>query len=87
MFGVVGHGDGFVDQQDRNAVLDAVCAPQSRVVQKLVAHQEKRAAVLRADQNGKKLVVEHSRGSAAGDDRHGAAALLLLLSGHLLLCL
>lgn len=36
MLGVVGDGDGFVDEQHRNAVLDAVRAPQSRVIEELV---------------------------------------------------
>jgi hypothetical protein len=85
VLGLVGHRDGLVDQQDRHTILDAIRPSQSRVVQKLVSHQEKRAAVLRADEYREKLFVEHGRASAAGDDRHGAAGLLLFLSGQLLL--
>ena len=40
MLGVVGHGDGFVDEQYGNAVLDAIRAPQPGVVEELVADQK-----------------------------------------------
>jgi hypothetical protein len=59
VFGVVGHGDGFIDQQDRNTVLDAICTAEARVVQEFVVHQEKRSAVLGADQDGQQFFVQH----------------------------
>lgn len=59
MFGVVGHCDGFVDQQDRNTVFDPIRTSQSRVVQKFVAHQKQWAAVFGADEDAEKSFVEH----------------------------
>ena len=40
MLGVVGDVDGLVDEQHRNAVLDAVGATQPGVVEELVVNKE-----------------------------------------------
>ena len=67
MLGLIGHADGFVDKQDRNTVLDAICVPQPRVVQKFVVYQQQRSAVLGADEDAQKFFVEHEgRVSRAG---------------------
>ena len=59
MLGIVGHGDGFVDEQHRNAVLDAIGATQPGVVEELVVNQEQRSAVLWADQDAQQFLVQH----------------------------
>ena len=86
MLGVVGHGDGFVDEQHRDAVLDAVGAAQPRVVeqlgctvlfaQALISDQQERPAVLRAYQDAQQFFVEHDAGSGAERlvDRRAATA-------------
>jgi hypothetical protein len=61
MLGLVGHRDRFVDEQDRDAVLDAVRAAKPRVVEELVVNQQQRPAVLRADEDAQKFFVEHNR--------------------------
>jgi hypothetical protein len=40
MLGVVGDVDGLVDEQHRNAVLDAVGATQPGVIEELVVDEE-----------------------------------------------
>lgn len=59
MFGIVGDGDRLVDEQDRDAVVDAVTLPHSRVIQHLVAHQQERTAILWAHEYRPQLLVEH----------------------------
>ncbi len=59
MLGVVGDVDGFVDEQYRNAVLDAIGATQPGVVEELVVNQEQRSAVLWADQDAQQFFVQH----------------------------
>ena len=60
MLGVVGHRDRFVDEQHRDAVLDAVAATQPRVVEQLiVTDQQEWPTVLGADQDVQQLLVEH----------------------------
>jgi len=59
MFGLVGHRDRLVDEQDRDAVLDAVCAVKPRVVEELVVHQQQRPAVFRAHEDAQQSFVEH----------------------------
>ena len=49
---------GLVDQQHRDTVLDTVSAPQPWVVEHITDVQQ-RAAVGRANQDRKKLLVEH----------------------------
>jgi len=61
MFGIVGHRDGLVDKKHRDAVVDAIRAAQSRVVQKLVIDQQQRPAILRADENAQQFFVDHGR--------------------------
>jgi len=59
MLGVVGHRDRLVDEKHWDAVLDAIGAAKSRVVEVLVTDQQKGPAVLRADQNAQQFVVDH----------------------------
>jgi hypothetical protein len=61
MFGIVGHRDGLVDEKNRDAVVDAIRAAQSRVVENLVIDQQQRPAVLRAHENAEQLFVDHGR--------------------------
>jgi hypothetical protein len=72
MFGVIGHRDRLVDEEHRDAVLDAVRAPKPGVVEKLARavlfaqaligdHQE-RPAVLRADEDAQQFLVNHDDG-------------------------
>ena len=61
MLGVVGHSDRLVDKQNRDAVLDPVRAAQPRVVEEIVANQQQRTTVLRADENAQQFFVEHGR--------------------------
>lgn len=64
MFGLVGHRDGLVDQQNRHTVVDAIHTPQPRVVQALVVDQKERTTVLGTDEDAEELFVEHGRASA-----------------------
>ena len=50
--------DGLVDQQHRDAILDAVSLVQARVVEHTV-DQQQRTPVSRAHQDAQELVVEH----------------------------
>jgi hypothetical protein len=59
MLAVIGHGDGLVDEQHRDAVLDAVGTPKTRVVQEFVVNQKQWPAVLRADEDAQQFVIEH----------------------------
>ena len=59
MFGVIGDGDRLVDEQNRDAVLDAIRTPQPWVVQAFVVNQQERSAVLRTDQDAQQFVIEH----------------------------
>ena len=61
MFGIVGHRDGLVDEKNRDAVVDAIRAAQSRVVENLVIDQQQRPAVLRAHENAEQFFVDHGR--------------------------
>jgi len=60
MLGVVGHRDRLVDEQNRDAVLDAVRAAKPGVIEELVVDQQQRPAVLRANQDAEQLFVEHN---------------------------
>ena len=62
MLGVVGHRDGLVDEQHRDAVLDAVRAAKPRVVEELVVDQQQGPAVLWADEDAQQLFVKHHAG-------------------------
>jgi hypothetical protein len=72
MLGIVGHGDGFIDEQHGNAVLDAIRPSQPGVVeelagavlfaQALIGDQKQRSAVLWADQDAQQFFVEHDGG-------------------------
>ena len=57
------HVDGLVDQQHRDAVLDAVGLVQARVVEHSV-DQQQRTPVSRAHQDAQELVVEHGATTA-----------------------
>jgi len=61
MLGIVGHRDGLVDEKNRDAVVDAIRAAQSRVVENLVIDQQQRPAVLRAHENAEQFFVDHGR--------------------------
>lgn len=68
MLGVIGHGDGLVDEKHRNAVLDAVGATQPGVVEQLVvADRQQRSTVLGTHQDVQQFSVEHDATSA---ERH-----------------
>ena len=62
VLGIVGHGNGLVDEQHRDAVLDAVGTPQPGVVQKFVVNEQQRSAVFRTDQDAQQFFVEHDGG-------------------------
>jgi hypothetical protein len=72
MLGVVGHSDRLVDEQHRDAVLDAVRAPKARVVeelaravlfaQALIVDQQQWPAVLRAHEDAQQFFVKHDAG-------------------------
>jgi hypothetical protein len=62
MLGVVGHSDRLVDEQHRDAVLDAVRAPKARVVEELVVDQQQWPAVLRAHEDAQQFFVKHDAG-------------------------
>ena len=65
VFGVIRHGDGLVDQEHGDSILDAVAATQPRVVEQLiVADQQEWPTVLGADQDVQQLFVEHGKRSA-----------------------
>jgi hypothetical protein len=66
MLRVIGHIGSFIDEKNRHTVLDAIGAPQSGVVQQLVADQQERSPVLGADENTQQLFVEHE-----GSDQPG----------------
>ena len=77
MLGVVGHHDCLVDEKHRDAVLDAVRAAKSGVVEALIVDQQQRPAVFRADEDAEELFVEHDRPLAGrtkedADTRGGA---------------
>jgi hypothetical protein len=72
MFGVIGHRDRLVDEKHWDAVLDAVRATETRVVeelaravlfaQALIGDQQQRPAVFRAHEDAQQFFVEHDRG-------------------------
>ena len=64
MLRVVGDRDRLVDKKHRDTVLNPVRTPKSWVVERLVADQQKRTPVLRADQDAQKFFVKHSGRSA-----------------------
>lgn len=66
MLSVVGHRDSLVDEKHRNAVLDAVRTAKPGVVEELVADQQQRPAVFRADEDAQQLFVEHEGRLADG---------------------
>ena len=62
MLGLVGHRDRLVDEQYRDAVLDAVCATKPRVVEELLIHHQQRPSVFRADEDAQQFFVKHHVG-------------------------
>ncbi len=76
MLRVFGDRDRLVDKQHRDTVLNPVRTPKSRVVERLVADQQKRTPVLRTDQDAQKFFVKHSgrstdRGAAGAAENRG----------------
>ena len=67
MLGVVVDGNCLIDEQDRDAIVDPVGAPQPWVVQVLVAHQQQRTVILGADQDAEQLLVEQGPTSRSAD--------------------
>jgi hypothetical protein len=79
VLGVIGHRDRLVNEQYRDAVLDAVCAAKPRVVQKLVVDQQQRPTIFRTDEDAQQFFVDHGRGLADSEDN---ARVLARLGWH-----
>ena len=65
-------GNGLIDEQHRNAVVDAVLAPQSRVVE-LIVDQQERTPILGTDQDGEQRVVQRHPAQRPGVSKTGLA--------------